>query len=171
MPYEFQEGLKRELQRLADLLELKSGIFNIETRVATDGKPYIMEMSPRGGGNRLAEMLRFATNGKADLIRAAVQASLDMPVDSEKEAALDGFWYQQILHADEPGEYDGIEYAPQFKEHHVVEEQIWIDRGVRVESFQSANNAFGSVFLKFDTEKELERFMQEPQAYMRVLVR
>lgn len=166
-----QDELKHELQRLADLLELKSGIFNIETRVATDGKPYIMEMSPRGGGNRLAEMLRFSTDGKTDLIRASVQAALDMPVDSGKGCPHNGFWYQQMLHADEPGEYGGIEYAPQFKENHVAEEQVWIDCGARVEPFQSASNAFGSVFLRFDTAKELARFMQDPQAYMRVLVR
>ena len=58
--------LASEIQRLLKLLGMRTSIYNIETRVGTNGKPYIMEVSPRGGGNRLAEMLRFATG--VDLI-------------------------------------------------------------------------------------------------------
>lgn len=171
MPLEFQNELKNELQRLADLLKLQNGIFNIETRVAADGRPYIMEVSPRGGGNRLAEMLRYATGGQVDLIRASVQAALGMPLDLIKEPVYDGFWFQQMLHADTPGAYDGVEYAPGFKDAHVVEEQIWIEKGTQVDSFKGANNAFGSVFLRFDTKDKLEYFVHRPQPFMRVLVR
>ncbi len=40
-------------------LDLRTSIYNIETRIGKNGKTYIMEVSPRGGGNRLAEMLRL----------------------------------------------------------------------------------------------------------------
>ena len=40
---------------------MRTAVYNIETREGTDGKAYIMELSPRGGGNRLAECLRYAT--------------------------------------------------------------------------------------------------------------
>lgn len=63
-----------ELQRLIKLLGMRTTIYNIETRIGTNGKSYIMEVSPRGGGNRLAEMLRLATG--TDLITAAVQAAV-----------------------------------------------------------------------------------------------
>lgn len=69
-----EEILKQELQRLISLLKMQTSIYNIETRVSTDGKPYIMEVSPRGGGNRLAEMVRYATG--VDMIKACVQASV-----------------------------------------------------------------------------------------------
>lgn len=70
MPQWAQDELHSELQRLADLLQLRTGIYNIETRLCTNGKPYIMELSPRGGGNRLSEMLRYITH--TDLIDNAV---------------------------------------------------------------------------------------------------
>lgn len=170
MPIRHQEELKRELQRLADLLNLKNGIFNIETRVATDGKPYIMEVSPRGGGNRLAELLKFATDGKVDLVRASVQAALGMPIDSADEPIFDGLWFLQILHSDVPGVFEKIEYAPQFEKFHVMDEQVWITPGSQVKSFQSASDSFGSVFLRFETKEELQHFMQQPKSYMRVIV-
>ena len=49
IPQWAQDELKNELQRLMDLLEMKTGIYNIETRLCKNGKPYIMEVSPRGG--------------------------------------------------------------------------------------------------------------------------
>ena len=51
---EHEEELKSEIQRLLTLLGMKSSIYNVETREGVDGKAYIMEVSPRGGGNRLA---------------------------------------------------------------------------------------------------------------------
>ena len=71
MPDEIQAELRRELQRLITLLGLKTSVYNIETRQGTDGKAYIMEVSPRGGGNRLCEVLEMATGTK--LIQNAVR--------------------------------------------------------------------------------------------------
>ena len=61
-----------EIQRLITLLGMKTAVFNIETRVGVNGKPYIMELTPRGGGNRLCEMLRYAAG--VDLITAITRA-------------------------------------------------------------------------------------------------
>ena len=50
---EQEDYLTSEIQRLITLLGLKTSVYNIETRIGTNGKPYIMELTPRGGGNRL----------------------------------------------------------------------------------------------------------------------
>lgn len=170
MPQWAQSELKSELQRLATILNLKDGIFNVETRVATDGKAYIMECSPRGGGNRLAEMLRFATKGRTDLVRAAVEAALGMPVECAGEAPCDGFWYQQVLHSSAGGRFEGIAYPPGFEEAHVAEEQIWINKGDQVNAFSAANEAFGSIMLHFDSIEEMEAFEKEKDAIIRVIL-
>ena len=52
--------MTREIQRLMNLLDMKTGIYNIESCVANNGKPYIMEVSPRGGGCKIAELQRLA---------------------------------------------------------------------------------------------------------------
>ena len=171
MPAWAQAELVSELQRLADLLRLGSGVFNVETRVATDGRTYIMESSPRGGGNRLCEMLRLATGGATDLVRASVQAALGLPVDELSMPTYDGFWFQQMLHSDHAGEFEGVEYAPGFREAHVAEEQLWVAPGARVEAFTAANHAFGSVMLRFSTRGELEAFRAAPGESMRAVVR
>ena len=168
MPQWAQDELILELQRIVDLLHLHSGVFNIETRVASDGKPYIMEMTPRGGGNRLCEMLRLASG--QDLIKAAVQASLGMPVDSVEMPVYDGYWYQLMLHSDRAGTFEGLKYAAGFCDSHVVEEQLWIQPGDRIEAFTAANHAFGSLMLRFATREELEAFRCHRSDYLKVMV-
>lgn len=170
LPEWAQAELVSELQRLADLLGLRDGVFNIETRVATDGRAYIMESSPRGGGNRLCEMLKHATNGKTDLVMAAVKAALGEPVGELPMPVYDGYWYQQMLHSDRDGVFSGMEYAPGFKDSHVAEEQLWVEPGAKVEAFSAANHAFGSVFMRFDSLEELAVFRAFPNDYMRVKV-
>ena len=165
-----QAELVGELQRMADLLGLRDGVFNIETRVATDGKAYIMESSPRGGGNRLCEMLKHATSGKTDLVTAAVRAALGEPVGELPMPEYDGYWYQQMLHSDHAGVFAGMEYAPGFREEHVAEEQLWVGPGERVEAFTAANHAFGSVFMRFGSQAELDEFRASPGEYMRARV-
>ena len=85
-----EEELSSELQRLITLLKMKTTIYNIESRVGTDGKPYIMEVTPRGGGNRLAEMLRFASG--VDMITAAVRAAVGDTIYGVEQKPYDGFW-------------------------------------------------------------------------------
>lgn len=170
MPVWAQDELVGELQRLADSLGLRDGVFNIETRVATDGKAYIMESSPRGGGNRLCEMLKYATGGKTDLVRCAVQSALGMPADELAMPEYDGYWYQQMLHSDSDGVFEGMEYAPGFADAHVAQEQLWVELGAKVEAFTAANHAFGSVFLRFDTQAELDAFRATPSEFMRAKV-
>ena len=170
MPQIAQNEFESELQRLSSLLGLRSGVYNIETRVATDGKLYIMEVSPRGGGNRLSEMLRFATSGEVDLISASVQAALNMPIEKICRPVIKNFWHQEILHSDHPGIFKKIEYAAGFKEAHVFDEQVWTPAGSKVEAFSSASFAFGSVMLEFESKEELDDFHQHKNQYMKVIV-
>ena len=44
--------IRNELQRLGSLLHVQTGLFNVEWRVCRNGKAYLMEVSPRAGGNR-----------------------------------------------------------------------------------------------------------------------
>jgi uncharacterized protein (DUF1330 family) len=38
----------------------------------------------------------------------------------------------------------------------IIEEDLWVVKGDKVESFEGANNAIGTLVLKFETEEELE---------------
>lgn len=167
MTQEHQAELRSELQRLITLLGLGTSIYNIETREGTDGKAYIMECSPRGGGNRLAECLEYATGVK--LVENAVRAALGMPTVGVEQRPYDGCWAEIILHSDKPGVFDSL-WIDESIADAVFERDLWIEPGTKVGGFSAANEAIGTLVLKFGTEERLQTVMQDPSRYVKVLL-
>ena len=149
MTLEQESELTSELQRLVTLLGMRTSIYNVETRVGRNGKCYIMEVSPRGGGNRLAEMLRMATG--VDMITAAVKAALGEEVTDIEQRPYDGHWAEVILHADKSGTFQGLEISQEL-EPYVMEKDLWVKAGDTIATFNGANDAIGTLVLKDVTD-------------------
>ena len=147
---------------------MRTSIYNFETRESIDGKPYIMEVSPRGGGNRLAEMIRFATG--VDLIMNAVKAAVGEPVVGLQQKDYNGYWAEYILHSFEEGKYQDVFIDSELKKKNVVELDIWVKKGEQVHTFAAANYAIGTVVLRFDSKKEMELIMQQLDSKIKIVV-
>lgn len=161
--------LTSEIQRLISLLDMKTSVYNVETRIGKNGKPYIMEVSPRGGGNRLCEMLHYATG--VDMITAITQAMVgDSITDPIVQKTYNGHWAEIILHADDSGIFDHIEISKALHAE-VVEEDLWVKQGDHVVSFEGANNAIGTLVLKFQTAEELEYAITHQREWLKVVVK
>ena len=166
---EQEEYLTSEIQRLITLLHLKTVVYNIEVRVSPNGKPYIMELTPRGGGNRLCEMLRYATG--VDMITAITRAMVGDPIiDPIEQRPYDGHWAEIILHADESGVFDYLEISKNLPAE-IVEEDLWVKKGDKVEGFEGANNAIGTLVLKFQTAEDLEKAITDQRSWLKVVVK
>ena len=166
---EQESYLTSEIQRLITLLALKTVVYNIETRIGTNGKPYIMELTPRGGGNRLCEMLRYATD--VDMITAITRAMVGDPIlELIEQKPYNGHWAEIILHADTNGVFDHLEISKDLPAE-VVEEDLWVEKGDKVESFEGANNAIGTLVLKFQSAEELEIAITNQREWLKVVVK
>ena len=159
--------LTSEIQRLINLLGMKTNVYNIETRVGTNGKPYIMELTPRGGGNRLCEMLRYATG--VDMITAMTRYIVGDSVPAIEQKPYNGHWAEIILHADENGTFDHLEISKDLPAE-VVEEDLWVKKGDTVKSFEGANDAIGTLVLKFQSAEELEKAITNQREWLKVVV-
>ena len=166
MPQEIQAELKSELQRLMTLLGITTGVFNIETRQGTDGRAYIMECTPRGGGNRLSEVLEMATGTK--LVQNAVRAAVGLPVDDMSDPVYKGHWAEIILHSRQAGIYQSVQIAPEVMPF-MVQEDYWVSPGEEIERFSGANKAIGTLVLNFPDRETLEKYMSDDSWY-RVIV-
>lgn len=164
---EHEAYLTSELQRLMDLLHMRTSVFNIETRIASDGKPYIMECTPRGGGNRLCEMLRYATG--VDMITAQVRAAVGDSVGDIEQKPYDGHWAEVILHAPKAGRFSGLEISS-FLKAQVIEHDLWVKEGDRVEAFHGANDAIGTLVLRFDNKEDMEYAITHQSKWLKILV-
>lgn len=168
MTEEHQKELESEIQRLLKLLGMRTSIYNIETREGIDGKAYIMEVSPRGGGNRLAECLHYATG--VNLVKNAVCAAVGLPVEDVSQKNYDGCWAEVILHSDNPGTFEKLWISDEIR-HNVYEEDLWIRPGVEVGGFSAANEAIGTLVLRFENEERLQSVMKSINSFVKVILR
>ena len=167
MTQEHEQEFKRDLQRLFDLLHITTGMFNVECRVCTDGKAYLMEVSPRAGGNRLAEILNYAAD--VDIIDAEVCASVGMPLPDVHEPNYNGYYAINVLHSERDGMFKQLSIDPDFEREHLVERDLWVKPGDKVAAFTGANQSLGTIFLRFDTRDALNRFVQAPNTYISIV--
>ena len=160
--------LTSEIQRLISLLGMKTLVYNIETRVDRNGKPYIMELTPRGGGNRLSEMLRYATG--VDMITAVTRAMVGDPIAPIEQRPYNGHWAELILHADKDGTFQSLEIRDDIPAT-LVERDLWVSQGDRVKAFNGANDAIGTLVLRFDRAEEMEAVVSQPEKWLKVITR
>lgn len=165
MTTEHQVELKNEIQRLLKLLKMNTAVYNIETREGTDGKAYIMEVSPRGGGNRLSECLRYATG--VDMITNMVKYSVGLPIEEITQKPYDGCWAEIVLHSDKPGIFKDLWIADEIKAN-VIERDLWIEEGTQVGGFTAANEAIGTLILKLDSQEKIEEVLKNQSKYVKV---
>ena len=169
MPETAQAELRNEIQRLITLLNLGTSIYNIETRVATDGKPYIMELSPRGGGNRLSEILKLATG--QDLIENSVRGALSLPMLPMRDPDYKGAWAEFIVHSNKSGAFKSFEVDEGFSRQHLVQNDLWVKPGDKVASFTGANQTIGTLVLKFDSHEQAEDWLSRSVEWQKVIIK
>lgn len=166
MPAQAQAYLAAELDRVCKLLGLGSSVYNVETRVGKDGKAYIMEMSPRGGGNRLSEMMRYVAH--TDLIEQAILAALGEPCKIEAMPHYEGYWYEYILHAQSEGAFIDVQIDEDLRKH-LVERDLWVKKGDFVHKFTGANETIGTLIFKFESLQDLENTVKDNKTLIRIV--
>lgn len=162
----YQDEVKSELQRLFTLLGVTTGLFNVEWRVCKNGKAYLMEVSPRAGGNRLAEMLNYAAD--VNVIEAEVRKAVGLPVQEIHEPHYNGHYAIQVLHSDKSGTFDKIDIEDSFRKKHLLEEEIRVSKHDKVTAFTGANASIGTLFLRFDTREELESHLNNVSSWLTI---
>lgn len=162
-----QSVLNNEIQRLISLFNLGTGIYNVETRQCKDGKPYIMEFSPRGGGNRLAECLEFASG--VNLIENSVRAAVGYKLNPIKQLNYNDFWVEVILHSNKSGLFEKLWISEKI-ESNVFEKDLWVKEGDKINSYNSASDAIGALILQFTKKEELNEFIENYDLFINVMV-
>lgn len=167
MKQEHQDILTSEIQRLMNLLDMKTGIYNIESCVA-NGKTYIMEVSPRGGGCKIAELQRMAYS--VDLIEAEVRKAVGMPINDIMQTECDGFWCEMVVHAryGQSGVLKRVTVDDEIKKKYLKVVDLSTKRGDYVKPFTGANMALGDMFFRFDSREELDEVMAKSKEWLHI---
>ena len=168
MPQHYQDDLTEQLQRLFTLLGVKTGIYNVESRVCSNGKAYIMEVSPRGGGNRIAELQDMATG--QSLIRAEICKALSLPLEDIIVPEYDGVWCNYIIHSSVEGTLESIDINPNFEHKYIQDKGFIVEKGDHIVPFTGANTSLGTLFLRAETREELDRELANINNNVRIIL-
>ena len=168
MNQEHQDYLTREIQRLMDLLQMRTGIYNIETVVGKGGIPYIMEVSPRGGGCKIAELQEMAFG--ANLIENEVRKALNMPLTEIRTRPIEGHWCEMIIHArpGQQGVFERLDVCEEVMSRNVKCIDMSAKKGDIVHPFTGANMALGDMFLQFNSREELNEKIADTSRWLEI---
>lgn len=168
MREQHQKYLTDEIQRLMKLLHMDTGIYNIETCVGSDGSPYIMEVSPRGGGCKIAELQKMAFG--VDLIENEVRKAVGMPIIEITQSECDGYWCEMVVHArpSQSGILKSITIDPDIERKYVKLVDISAKKGDIVKPFTGANMSLGDMFLRFESREELDMIMARAKDWLHI---
>ncbi len=161
-----QDEIKTELQRLGDLLKFRTGLFNIEWRICKNGKAYLMEVSPRAGGNRLAEILNYATD--VDIIEAEVLKAIGEPIPEIHEPQYNGAYAIWVLHSKKSGQFGGLSIDNDIRSN-IIEQETRVVEGQRVTAFKGANDAIGTLFIREKNREMLDILLSNLKDKVEVL--
>jgi len=167
MKNKYQLDLTSEIQRLMKLLNTRTGIYNIETCVA-NGKPYIMEVSPRGGGCKIAELQKLAYN--QDLIEAEVRKAIGLPINDIKQSECNGHWCEMIVHA-RPGQkgiLKSVNVDSTISDKYLKVVDLSLKKGDYIKPFSGANMAIGDMFFRFDSREEMDYILSKQQEWLHI---
>ncbi len=164
-----QNFLSNEIQRLFDILKMRTGIYNIETCVDVTGTPYLMEVSPRGGGCKIAELQEMAYG--IPFIENEIRKAVNMPLVDVDAKAIEGVWCEMVIHSDREGVFEDIIIDKDIKEKYVQLLDIGVKKGATVKTFTGGNQAIGNIFLKTKTREELDELISREKEWLKIVLK
>ena len=125
-------------------------LINIEARVNSEGRHFIMEIGPRSGGHFVPQAIQYATG--FDMVKASLDVMEGKKILIPDQPRKCSAYY--AIHSD----YDGIllhlslseKLKPFVKEFHQ-----YAQPGEKVKSFHEANAAIGILILSFASLNEM----------------
>lgn len=166
-PQEWQEVAHAETQRLLSLLGMKTGALNFDFVFTEDGKFYFLELGPRNGGCLIPEVIRYATS--IDLIKYTVDAALGMPCTGLEMKPAEGYWSSYMVHSLETGTFKELWLSDRVKKK-IMEQDIQIKAGDKVEKYLGSNHTLGTMILKFESMEEMLYMIDNMEDDIRVII-
>lgn len=153
LPKEIQDKIKDTLQKIIDLLKLSTTSYNFDIILDDNQNVYIIEFSPRNGGNYIPQVIQGLTG--VDLVELAIKSAIGEKIENIKTKNNNEFWAFYVLHSFEKGIFSGIEINDDIKKNNVVELIVNKEIGQIIEKYTFCNESLGHLIMKFKTYEDM----------------
>ena len=145
------------LQKLVDLLQIRFGSMNVELVVDKNNRVWPIDIGPRAGGNMIPDLLELIFG--VDLVELAVLTAMGEPVSCEVRQGK-GFFATHNLHSAQAGIYKDMVFSEEL-EKHIIKKCLYKKPGDTVEVFDNAPKALGIIFMRFDSEEQMQQVLSK----------
>ena len=167
MPVEVQDKIHAEIQRLLDILQMKTTTYNFDIRIDKDYNVYLMEVAPRDGGNYIPDVIKYATD--IDLVECAVKAAMGEMI-TLKNTKPKGFYSYFAVHSLRDGVLEKIEFTDDGLKH-ILDNHIIKKAGDKIQAFTGANTTLGCLVMRFDSMEQMLYMMDNSETWCQVVLR
>lgn len=162
------EQLHNDLQRLISSLGMKTTAYNVEAIVDEKGDVYILELGARSGGSLIPQITEYATG--VNMVTYVVKAATGEDCSDLKMQPCSGYWSNYMVHSDETGRYAGIWFDEDFKKNNLVDYVTDVKLGDSVHKFRDAQDAIGTLIVKYDSVEQMLGMVMDMDRYCKVLI-
>jgi len=159
LPSDMAERIAKLLQDVLSTLGITDGVFDCDFVVSGDGV-FVLELSPRLGGNCIARLIRHASG--FDILQYAIQFACRDAQPCSVAAPLRPTAVI-LLGTERPGrlDYNEAELCALRKEPWVLTAELDCARGTMVSAFTDGRRRVGEAFLVADDRDELDQRVSE----------
>lgn len=166
-PKSLQKKVVDEIQRLLDLLDMKTGAYNFEARIDKDENIFLMEVGPRNGGNGLPIITKYATG--IDMLDYTIDAAMGLDCSDLKFKDVDGFWSTYAVHTNKGGILKEIIIDPEYKEKNFLEFDCNYKVGEYIPPFEGSNTSMGTLMSKYSSYGEMIGKIYNFEKYVKII--
>lgn len=160
------QHVREVLQKMVDKLNIRTGALNVELIVDKNDRVWPIDIGPRSGGNMIPDLLGYIFG--VDIPELCVKAAMGDSVDMKASEGIP-YYATHNLHTAENGIFEGIDFD-EILEKKIIKKCIYKEKGDPVEYFDNAAKALGIIFMKFDTEKEMNELLDHIKEHITVQV-
>ncbi|WP_332648204.1 ATP-grasp domain-containing protein [Lysinibacillus sp. 54212] len=162
LPLHVQNEINSELQRLMQLLKMKTGPLFFEAQIDTRGNIYFIDIGVRNNGE-LTQVINDVDG--VDLIEYTIKAALDEDCSGLAEVDQSGYWGVYTIINERSGIFKGIKIENELRRNNLVKSNI---ANLPSPYKLQKNSSLGTLLLKFSSMEEMLEKMDRIGSFVSV---
>lgn len=159
------EEVKVDLQRLVDTLQIRSGVFNLDIIEDQNGKPVIIDIGARNGGNLFNDIIYYHSG--VNLIELSMKQCCGEPVTVDYNGEIKGYYAHNVIHSLQKGKFKNVEFSDAIKPH-IIYQNIVKHAQDEIEVFTNSSMRLGLILLKFDNKEQMLQLLGDIYTHVKV---
>lgn len=159
------DEVKIDLQRLVDALQIRSGVFNLDIIEDQNGKPVIIDIGARNGGNLFNDIIYYHSG--VNLIELSMKQCCGEPVTVSYNGEIKGYYAHNVIHSLQKGRLKNVEFSDALKPH-IIYQNIVKQAQDEIEVFTNSSLRLGLILLKFDSKEQMLQLLGDIYNHVKV---